>query len=391
MEEVKMEFETKTIHAGQNADPLTGAVITPIYQTSTFSLEDIGKSKGYEYSRVGNPTRDALEECLASLENADYCLTFSSGVNAASAVLSLLRHGDHIIATEDLYGGTYKLFEEIYKRQNNFVTYVNSSSPDNFAAAIKNNTKLVWLESPTNPLLKLIDIEAVAEICRENNILLCVDNTFATPYFQNPLQLGADVILHSTTKYIGGHSDVIGGAVITDNQTLYEEIKHYQYVVGGIPGPFDSWLTLRGLKTLAIRMEKHEENAKQIANFLKKHPFVEEVFYPGLEENPQYNLAIKQMRGFGGMVSFKIKGGKEEASLFFKNLNLFHLAVSLGGVESLACHPACMTHAAIPEEKREKLGITNNLIRLSVGIEYINDLLKDIDNALNFAYQRILL
>lgn len=386
-----MEFETKTIHAGQNADPLTGAVITPIYQTSTFSLEDIGKSKGYEYSRVGNPTRDALEECLASLENADYCLTFSSGVNAASAVLSLLRHGDHIIATEDLYGGTYKLFEEIYKRQNNFVTYVNSSSPDNFAAAIKNNTKLVWLESPTNPLLKLIDIEAVAEICRENNILLCVDNTFATPYFQNPLQLGADVILHSTTKYIGGHSDVIGGAVITDNQTLYEEIKHYQYVVGGIPGPFDSWLTLRGLKTLAIRMEKHEENAKQIANFLKKHPFVEEVFYPGLEENPQYNLAIKQMRGFGGMVSFKIKGGKEEASLFFKNLNLFHLAVSLGGVESLACHPACMTHAAIPEEKREKLGITNNLIRLSVGIEYINDLLKDIDNALNFAYQRILL
>lgn len=378
-----MEFQTKIIHVGQAADPLTGAIIAPIYQTSTFSLEGIDKNKGYEYSRAGNPTRAALEECLASLENARYCQTFSSGVNAASAILSLLRPGDHVIATEDLYGGTYRLFEEIYNRQHNSVTYVSGDNSENFAAAITKNTKLIWIESPTNPLLKLIDIEQVAEICRSNNILLCIDNTFATPYFQNPLQFGADIILHSTTKYIGGHSDVIGGAVITNNSAFYEDIKHYQYVVGGIPSPFDSWLTLRGLKTLAVRMEKHEENAKAVTAYLKEHNLVEEVYYPGLEDNPQYNLAKKQMSGFGGMVSFKIKGGKEEANRFFGSLELFHLAVSLGGVESLACYPASMTHGAIPEEKREELGITNNLIRLSVGIEHINDLLKDLEQAFN--------
>lgn len=385
-----MKFQTKTIHSGQQADPLTGAIIAPIYQTSTFSLEDIGKSKGYEYSRAGNPTRDALEECLASLENAKYCLTFSSGVNAASAILSLLRPGDHIIATEDLYGGTYRLFEEIYNRQYNKVTYVSGDNPENFAAAINKNTKIIWIESPTNPLLKLIDIEAVAEICRNNNILLCIDNTFATPYFQNPLQFGADIILHSTTKYIGGHSDVIGGAVITNNPALYEDIRHYQYVVGGIPSPFDSWLTLRGLKTLAVRMDRHEENAKHVAAFLKGHPLVQEVFYPGLEEHPQFNLAKKQMTGFGGMVSFKIKGGKDDASLFFRELKLFHLAVSLGGVESLACYPTSMTHGTIPEQKREQLGITDNLIRLSVGIEHINNLLEDLNQSLNSVKQTIL-
>jgi cystathionine beta-lyase/cystathionine gamma-synthase len=385
-----MEFQTKTIHAGQHADPLTGAIIAPIYQTSTFSLEDIGKSRGYEYSRAGNPTRTALEECLASLENAKYCLTFSSGVNAASAILSLLRPGDHIIATEDLYGGTYRLFEEIYNRQYIKVTYVSGDNPENFAAAINENTKLVWIESPTNPLLKLIDIEAVAEICRDNSVLLCIDNTFATPYFQNPLQFGADIILHSTTKYIGGHSDVIGGAVITNNPELYENIRHYQYVVGGIPSPFDSWLTLRGVKTLAVRMDRHEENAKQVAAFLKEHPLVQEVFYPGLEEHSQYDLAKKQMTGFGGMVSFKLKGGKDDVSLFFRNLKLFHLAVSLGGVESLACHPASMTHGTIPDQKREQLGITDNLIRLSVGIEHINNLLEDLNQALNSVKQAVL-
>lgn len=377
-----MEFQTKIIHSGQEADPQTGAIIKPIYQNSTFSLDDIDKNKGYEYSRAGNPTRDSLETCLASLENAQHCLTFSSGVNAASAVLSLLRPNDHIVATEDLYGGTYRLFEEIYSRQNITVTYVSGDNPENFAKAAGENTKLIWLESPTNPLLKLIDIKAVADIAKANNILTCVDNTFATPYFQTPLDLGADIVLHSTTKYISGHSDVIGGAVITNNILLYETIKHYQYVVGGIPSPFDSWLTLRGLKTLAVRMEKHEYNAFAVANFLKEHPLVEKVFYPGLKNNPQHELAKSQMNGFGGIVSFKIKGGREEANKFFRSLNLFYLALSLGGVESLACYPTVMTHGTIPVHKKENFGITDNLIRLSIGIEDIKDLLEDLDCAL---------
>lgn len=377
-----MEFQTKIIHSGQEADPQTGAIIKPIYQNSTFSLDDIDKNKGYEYSRAGNPTRDSLETCLASLENAQHCLTFSSGVNAASAVLSLLRPNDHIVATEDLYGGTYRLFEEIYSRQNITVTYVSGDNPENFAKAAGENTKLIWLESPTNPLLKLIDIKAVADIAKSNNILTCVDNTFATPYFQTPLDLGADIVLHSTTKYISGHSDVIGGAVITNNILLYEAIKHYQYVVGGIPSPFDSWLTLRGLKTLAVRMEKHEYNAFAVANFLKEHPLVEKVFYPGLKNNPQHELAKSQMNGFGGIVSFKIKGGREEANKFFRSLNLFYLALSLGGVESLACYPTVMTHGTIPVHKKESFGITDNLIRLSIGIEDIKDLLEDLDCAL---------
>jgi len=377
-----MEFQTKTIHIGQEPDPSTGAVITPIYQTSIFSFDDIGKPKGYEYSRAGNPTRQALEECLASLEKAEHCLTFSSGVNAASAILSLLRPGDHIIATEDLYGGTYRLFEEIYNRQNITVTYVSGDEPENFEKAITDKTKLIWLETPTNPLLKLIDIEAVAQISKWHNILLCLDNTFSTPYFQTPLTLGADVVLHSTTKYINGHSDVIGGAVLTNDEEIFEQIKHYQYIVGGIVSPFDAWLTLRGLKTLAIRMDRHETNAIKVAEFLKEHKIVEEVFYPGLSDNPQYSLAKKQMTGFGGVVSFKIKGGQDEASSFFRNLNLLQLALSLGGVESLACYPTTMTHGTIPSDKKEKLGVTDNLIRLSVGIEHINDILEDLDNAL---------
>ncbi len=377
-----MEFETKTIHIGQESDPQTGAIITPIYQTSIFSFDDIGKSRGYEYTRAGNPTRNTLEMCLASLENAKHCLTFSSGVNAAAAVLSLLRPNDHVIATEDLYGGTYRLFEEVYSNQNISVTYVSGDNPENFAKAIKENTKLVWIESPTNPLLKLIDIKAVADICRANNVLLCIDNTFATPYLQNPFEFGVDIILHSTTKYIGGHSDVIGGAVITNNEDLYQQIKHYQFVVGGTPSPFDSWLILRGLKTLPVRMERHISNAMQVAEFLCGHELVEEVFYPGLKTNPQYELAKRQMKGFGGMVSFKIKGSKEEASEFFKALKLFNLTLSLGGVESLACYPVVMTHGTIPEEKKQRLGITNNLIRLSVGIENIKDILADLEQAL---------
>ncbi|NLF83142.1 MAG: PLP-dependent transferase [Candidatus Gastranaerophilales bacterium] len=378
-----MEFQTKTIHAGQHADPQTGAVSVPIYQTSTFAQGDIGKYPEYMYTRMGNPTRDALEKCLAALENAKYCLTFSSGVNAEAAALSLLNPGDHVVAVEDIYGGTYKLFEGVYNRQNITVTYVNGDNPENFAAAIKENTRLVWLESPTNPLLKIVDIEAIAEICRNKGVLVCVDNTFATPYFQNPLNLGADIVVHSMTKFINGHSDVIGGAVMTNSDELYEEFKHYQVIVGGTPSPFDSWLVLRGVKTLAVRMERHENNAKQVAKFLFEHPMVEKVFYPGLPTDPQYRLARKQMTGFGGVVSFRINGGKEETSLFFRNLKLIPLAVSLGGAESIASYPYGMSHAAVPKEEKERLGITDNLVRLSVGIEHINDLLEDIGQALN--------
>lgn len=378
-----MEFQTKTIHAGQHADPQTGAVSVPIYQTSTFAQGDIGKYPEYMYTRMGNPTRDALEKCLAALENAKYCLTFSSGVNAEAAALSLLNPGDHVVAVEDLYGGTYKLLKDVYSRQNISVTFVNGDNPENFASAIKENTRLVWLESPTNPLLRIVDIEAVSEICRNKGILVCVDNTFATPYFQNPLNLGADIVVHSMTKFINGHSDVIGGAVMTNSDDLFEKIKHYQVIVGGTPSPFDSWLVLRGVKTLAVRMEKQENNAKQLAKFLFEHPMVDKVFYPGLPTDPQYRLARKQMTGFGAVVSFRIQGGKEETSLFFRSLKLIPLAVSLGGVESIASYPYGMSHAAVPETEKQRLGITDNLVRISVGLEHINDLLEDIGQALN--------
>lgn len=377
-----MEFETKIIHTGQDPDKTTGAIITPIYQSTVFAQDDIGQNKGYEYTRAGNPTRATLEKCLAAIENGKYCSTFSSGINAISAVFSLLRPNDHIITTQDLYGGTYRLIEEILIHRNITATYVDGCCPENFEKAITKNTKLIWIESPTNPLLKLIDIKAVAEICKKHKVLLGIDNTFATPYLQNPLELGADIVAHSTTKYINGHSDVMGGAVIVNSDLIFEQIKSYQYLVGGTPSPFDSWLTLRGLKTLNLRMDKHCKNAKSVAEFLCNHEFVEEVFYPGLKTNPQFELAKSQMKDFGGVVSFKIKGDRANASEFFKKLKLFNLTVSLGGVESLACYPAYMTHSAIPEEKRQKLGIDNNLIRLSIGIENINDLCADIDNAL---------
>ncbi len=375
-----MKFSTKAIHAGQDADSATGATIVPIYQTSTYTQEEIGVHKGYEYTRTGNPTRTALEECLASLENGKYGLAFASGLAAEAAVLSVLSPKDHIVAMDDLYGGTYRLFEKVFAPLGISTTYVDGTNLNAVKSAINKNTKLIWLETPTNPLLKIADIQAISEITKANNIILVVDNTFATPYFQQPLNLGADIVVHSTTKYIGGHSDVVGGAVILNDRDLHEKIKFYQNAAGGIPGPFDSWLTLRGLKTLAVRMRQHEKNAQIIAKALLENPQVLSVNYPGLSN--QHQLAKKQMTGFGGMISFQIKGGYNEVNNFVKNLKLFSLAESLGGVESLVSYPAAMTHASIPQEEREKRGITDNLIRLSVGIEDVEDLIDDINQAL---------
>lgn len=380
-----MKFATKAIHAGQEADPTTGSTITPIYQTATYTQEEIGKHKGYEYSRTGNPTRTALETCLASLEEGQFGLAFASGSAATAAVLSILRPGDHVVATDDLYGGTYRLFEKVYAPLGITVTYVDGRYPDEFARVMQAHTRLVWLETPTNPLLRLVDIAAVAEITRANQVILAVDNTFATPYGQRPLTLGADVVVHSTTKYIGGHSDVVGGAMVTSNTNLYQAVKFYQNAAGAIPGPFDCWLTLRGLKTLSVRMRQHAVNAMQVAEYLAQHPVINVVHYPGLQSHPQYELAKRQMDTFGGMVSFEIKGGREAANTFFRNLRYFALAESLGGVESLACYPSEMTHGSIPREERERRGISAGMIRLSVGIEDSEDLLADLEQALDAA------
>jgi cystathionine beta-lyase/cystathionine gamma-synthase len=377
-----MKFATEAIHAGQPPDPATGATIVPIYQTSTFTQEEIGRHKGYEYSRTGNPTRAALETCLASLEEAQYGLAFASGSAATAAALSVLRPGDHVVAMDDLYGGTYRYFERECRPNQVSFTYVDGRRALEIERALKPETKLVWIETPTNPLLNLADIAAIAALTRPRGILLAVDNTFATPFFQKPLPLGADVVVHSTTKYIGGHSDVVGGAVLTGNKELYAKVKFYQNAAGGVPSPFDAWLTLRGVKTLAVRMRQHEENALELARSLESNRCVSRVRYPGLPGHPQHELARRQMTGFGGMVTFDLRGGRDQANIFFKALKLFSLAESLGGVESLACYPAAMTHAAIPAEERRRRGITESTIRLSVGIEDGDDLRADLDHAL---------
>lgn len=376
-------FSTKAIHTGQESDTATGATITPIYQTSTFTQEKIGLTKGYDYSRSDNPTREVLEKAIAALENGNYGLAFASGLAAETAILSILKPGDNIVAADDLYGGTYRLFTKVLANQGVTTTFVDGTNPATIESSITKNTKLIWIETPTNPLLRLSDIQAIAKIAKERGVLLVVDNTFATPYFQKPLDLGADIVVHSVTKYINGHSDVVGGAVVLNNFELYEKIKFYQNAAGAILGPFDSWLTLRGLKTLAVRMEKHEKNAQKIAEFLSKSPNVVKVNYPGLESHPQHDLAKKQMSGFGGMISFEIQGGIEEVNRFVENLKLFSLAESLGGVESLVSHPAQMTHASIPANTRKSIGINDNLIRLSVGIEDVEDLIADLKYALD--------
>jgi cystathionine gamma-lyase len=378
-----MRFETEAIHAGQDADPTTGATITPIYQTSTYTQEELGLHKGYEYSRTGNPTRSALETCLATLENAGWGLAFASGSAASSAILSLLRPGDNVVASDDLYGGTYRLFERVLAGYGLYFTYVSGSGPDEYRAAVRPNTKMIWIESPTNPLLRLVDISAIAALAREIGAVSVVDNTFASPYFQRPLDLGADLVVHSTTKYINGHSDVIGGAVIGRRSDLLEPIKFYQNAAGGTPSPFDSWLVLRGAKTLAVRMKEHEVNASAVAKYLEGHPKVKKVYYPGLPSHPDHALAVRQMSGFGGMVTFELDGDIHQTRRFLRSLELFSLAESLGGVESLVCHPCTMTHASIPEAERLSRGITPSLIRLSVGIEAGEDLIEDLEQALD--------
>jgi cystathionine beta-lyase/cystathionine gamma-synthase len=378
-----MKFETKAICVGQAADQATGATIVPIYQTSTFTQEEVNKNKGYEYSRVGNPTRTALDACLASLEEGKYGLTFSSGLAAEHAILSLLRPGDHVIVPEDMYGGTYRLIKEIFEPYKITFTFTDFTDLALIQKAFLPTTKMVWIETPTNPTLKIFDIEAISDLSHKKNTLVVVDNTFLSPYFQKPLLLGADIVVHSTTKYINGHSDIIGGAVILNSSELFKKIQLVQKSIGAVPSPFDSWLTLRGVKTLAIRMKQHEKNAFQIAWFLKTQPSVLEVFFPGLETHPGYEIAKKQMTGFGGVVSFKLKGGLEECNVFFKKLKIFQLADSLGGIESLANYSALMTHDYFPVELRQKIGVTDNLIRLSVGIENIDDLLADLKNALD--------
>ena len=377
-----MKFSTRAIHVGQEADPATGAIIVPIYQTSTYTQESLGRHKGYEYARTGNPTRSALEKCLASLEGGQYGLCFSSGLAATNTVLNLLSAGDHVVCGDDLYGGTFRLFDRVWTRYGLQFTPVDMSHAANVREALRPNTKLIWLETPTNPLLKLIDIAAVVKIAKSAGVMTAVDNTFASPALQTPLSLGADLVVHSTTKYLGGHSDVVGGAIVTSDAKAYETLKFHQNAVGAVPGPFDCWLVLRGLKTLALRMRAHCENAMRVAQFLKSHRNVERVIYPGLPEHPQHELARRQMGGFGGMVSFEMKGGLEAARGMLGRTKLFSLAESLGGVESLIGHPATMTHASIAPEVRRARGLSDGLIRLSVGIEDADDLCADLDAAL---------
>jgi len=377
-----MRFETRAIHAGQEPDKLTGAVCVPVYQTSTYQQDGIGKPRGYEYSRTGNPTRAALETAAASLEGGRYGLAFASGLAATSAVVHLLRKGDHIVAGDDLYGGTCRLFEKVFAKWGLAVSYADVDDPASFAKSMRPNTRLIWVETPTNPLLKIVDIRRLAALAKRSGALLAVDNTFATPFFQRPLELGADLVVHSTTKYLAGHSDLIGGAVVCDRKRVYERLKFHQNAAGAVPGPWDSWLVLRGIKTLAVRMRQHEDNALCAALYLRWHPKVSRVYYPGLPDHVGSSLARKQMTGFGGMLSLELKGGRRAAERFFSRLKVFCLAESLGGVESLACYPALMTHGSLSKEERLKRGIGEGLVRLSVGIEDREDLLEDLAGAL---------
>lgn len=379
-----MKFGTKTIHAGQEADPSTGAIMTPIYQTSTYKQASPGDFKGYEYSRTGNPTRTALENNLASLENGKYGLCFGSGLAAIDAIIKLLKPGDEVISTNDLYGGTYRIFNSIFETYGIKFHFVGMENSSNIEDLINENTKMLWAETPTNPMLNIIDIESLGEISNKHNLIFVVDNTFATPYLQRPLDLGADIVMHSLTKYMGGHSDVVMGAAICKDEELSQRLYHIQNSCGAVPGPMDSFLVLRGIKTLHLRMQRHCENGKVIAHFLKDHPKVDKVYWPGFESHPNHEIAKQQMDDFGGMISFNLVGNKlDQAIKLVSNTHYFTLAESLGGVESLIGHPASMTHAAIPKEEREKTGVVDTLIRLSVGVEDVEDLVSDLEKALN--------
>jgi cystathionine beta-lyase len=379
-----MKFNTKTIHGGQEHDPAYGSVMPPIYQTSTYAQSTPGGHKGYEYSRTHNPTRSALEKAFASIENGNYGLAFGSGMAAIDAIVKLLKPGDEVISTNDLYGGSYRLFTKVFEGFGIKFHFVGMESISNIEAKVNSNTKLIWVETPTNPMLNIIDIKAVSVIAREHNILLAVDNTFATPYLQLPLDLGADIVMHSVTKYIGGHSDVVMGALIVKDKELAEKLYFIQNASGAVCGPQDSFLALRGIKTLHVRMQRHCENGRAVAEFLASHPKIEKVYWPGFETHPNHDIAKTQMKDFGGMLSFTTKGNNyAEAIKIVEKLQLFTLAESLGGVESLSGHPASMTHASIPKEEREKSGVVDSLIRLSVGIEDIEDLINDLKQALN--------
>jgi cystathionine beta-lyase/cystathionine gamma-synthase len=379
-----MKFNTKTIHGGQQHDPSTGAVMAPIYQTSTYVQTSPGVHGGYEYSRAANPTRTALENALASIENGARALAFSSGLAATDCLLRMFKAGDEVIAMDDLYGGTYRMFTRVYKDSGIKFHFVDMNNLEKFESLFNENTKLVWVETPTNPLMKLADIEAISKIAKDKKVLFAVDNTFASPYLQRPLDLGADIVMHSATKYLGGHSDVIAGALIMKEEQLGEQLHFLQFATGATLGPQDSYLVLRGIKTLHLRMQRHCENGEKVAAYLNNHPKIKTVYYPGLESHPHHEIAKKQMKGFGGMVSFIFESGKKEDAIkFLENVKVFTLAESLGGVESLANHPALMTHASIPEDKRREIGITDDLVRLSVGVEDIDDLIADIEQALS--------
>lgn len=379
-----MKFGTKAIHAGVEPDPSTGAIMTPIFQTSTYVQKSPGQHKGYEYSRTHNPTRTALQKSLAELENGKHGLCFSSGLAAIDAILKLFNPGDEIISSNDLYGGSYRIFTKVFAKFGIKFHFVSMEQPENIREFINEKTKLIWVETPTNPMMNIIDIAGVSKIAKEHNLLLGVDNTFATPFLQTPLDLGADIVMHSATKYLGGHSDVVMGALVVNDEQLAEDLAFIQNACGATPGPQDCFLVLRGIKTLHIRMERHCQNGKTIAFHLKNHPKVEKVFWPGFDSHPNHHVAAKQMRDFGGMISFTLKSNKEEDAIkVLENLKYFVLAESLGGVESLCGHPATMTHASIPKEERDKVGLSESLIRLSVGIEDAEDLVKDITDALN--------
>jgi len=381
-------FETLAIHAGQRPDPVTGAVMTPVYLTSTYVQSAPGEHKGYEYSRTHNLTRHALQDCLAALEGAKHGLAFASGLAATDALLHLLDAGDHVVHSDDVYGGTFRLFDKVFRRHGLSFTPVDASDPENVRRAMTPRTRMVWLESPTNPMLKIADLSAIAAIARAKGATSVVDNTFATPFFQRPLELGIDVVCHSTTKYLNGHSDVVGGAVLTSDAALHQRIQFLQNAVGGVPSPMDSFLVMRGLKTLHVRMERHQENAFRVARFLDGHPQVERTTYPGLPSHPQHELARRQMSGFGGMLTFVIRGGLPAARAFLSSLRVFALAESLGGVESLIEHPAIMTHASVPPEIRAALGIADGFIRVSVGIESADDLIEDLERGFAAAQAR---
>lgn len=380
-----MRFDTLAIHAGQEPDPTTGAVMTPVYLTSTYVQAGPGEHKGYEYSRTQNPTRNAMQDCLAALEGAKYGAAFASGLAATDMLMHLLDAGDHVVVSDDVYGGTFRIFDKVFKRSGLNFSFVDLSKPGSFEAAITPKTKMVWVESPTNPTLKLIDLASIAEVAKKHGILSVCDNTFMTPYFQRPLELGFDVVTHSTTKYLNGHSDVVGGFACTSRDDVAEKMYFLQNAVGGVQGAMDSFLVMRGVKTLHVRMDRHQHNAMKLAHYLASHPQVNKVTYPGLETHPQHALARKQMKGFGGMMTFDMKGGLEAARTFLKSVKVFACAESLGGVESLIEHPAIMTHASVPKETREVLGITDGFIRLSVGIEDAQDLIDDLAQALDKA------